>query len=392
MATPVPFPLPTVPPIDPVQQLALGAGAQNIGQASYTRPFQMPALGPGTAIRPPFPPQSPFGPTTTPVNIRPNLNLLQRGGSVGVSNPFAGVPNPAGVGVRPGSFAPTLASQAATKGNILSRLGSGLKPGFGKANIGAGIAAPLLGGFLGEQAGGSESILGRFLQGAGTGAGFGAFLGPKGAAIGGVIAGVGNALFGGGDEKVDFEEQLTTVLDQGGFSNDDSIQLKLMYRILKETKGEDAAKAEIGDIVINDMKMRAQAQLATEDAQSRMLATQALTAQFFQPFTQQLLDSAQQRYSVTEQLANDLPPEYRSIARAQNVASLDNATRVANAYASQAQLIPQMAVLEQQQGIASQLAQQQAAQVTAQLGYGGASAGGGGSLVDVIAQQAMTGP
>lgn len=384
----VPVPTGNLPvpynPVNPAEQLALMAGPQPRIQATYTRPGQMLGLPAG-----PGPGGMPWTPRTAPSLLDTGGNLLQRGGSVGVGGPRF---NPGAI-PQLGNFAPTLASQAANKGNLMSRIGGAIKTGgafgpLGKwGRVGLVAGAPVLGGFLSNQVGGQESILGRLLAGAGTGAGIGSIGGPWGMLGGAVLGGVGNALFGEPDEKVDFAETLDKVLSQGGFSEDDATEIKLMYSILKETKSEEEAKSAIGDIIMNDMQMREQAQLASEDAQSRMLATQALTAQFFQPFTQQLLDSAQQRYAVTESVANSLPAEYRGIARAQNAASLDNATRVANAYASQVQLIPAMSAMQQQQGMADQLAQQQAAQVMASLGIGGQGSGGG-SLVDLIASQA----
>lgn len=278
---------------------------------------------------------------------------------------------------------------AAGSGGFLSRIASrlpmaegvGLK-GFAKGAIGPIIASVALNKAAG-MAGGNESFLGRALKGAGTGT-LGFALGPEvgipSTILGAVLGGVGGKPKDGTPVWLKDE-----VLNRAGFNDQDKAQIQMTYDILKETQGKDKANAAIGQLIMQDITQRQQQKQEDESSQRRMLATQALTAQFFQPFTKQMMDSAQQRYQVSESLAKDLPPEYRSIMRAQNAASLDNANRVATAYASQAQLIPQLATIDYQNGLAQQLAQQQAATVIQGMGIGGGGSQGG-SLSNLAAQ------
>lgn len=265
-------------------------------------------------------------------------------------------------------------------GRISSRLpmaeGVGLK-GFAKGAVGPLIASIAL-NKAGSMAGGDESFLGRALKGAGTGS-IGFALGPEVGIPTTILAAAFNAFKGKPKDGTPIWLD-DDVLNRAGFDDTDKAQIKMTYDILKETQGKDKANAAIGQIIMSDMTNRQQQRQQDESSQRRMLATQALTAQFFQPFTKQMMDSAQQRYAISESVAKDLPPEYRSLMRAQNVAALDNAQRTATAYASQAQLIPQMAGMDYQMNLANQLSQQQAAGVIQQMGLGAGVGGGGGSL------------
>lgn len=254
--------------------------------------------------------------------------------------------------------------------------------------LGLGLGVSVAGNVLGNALGGNESALGRFVKGAGTAGGFTTMFGPEVAIPAAVIGGIANAAFGGKHEGSSSKWLEDDTLDRAGYSEQEKAQIKTMYEVLKSTTDAKTASQQIGQIIIQDLTSKQQAVQQEAVSQQRMLASQALAAQFFQPFTKQLLDSAQQRYSITESVAKDLPPEYRSVARAQNAAALDNATRVANAYQAQAQLLPSMAGMQQQQAIASQLSQQQAAQVMANL-YGGGAGGGATSLTDLASQLAL---
>lgn len=328
-------------------------------------------------------------PSITPVSIRTRLG----GGGTAPFN-LSNIPNPSGLGQQGGVV--SLAQQAegalaeSAPGGIRGLVAPLSKIPFPKSlagRAGVGIGLPIVGNFLGNAAGGDESFLGRLIKGGGTGAGLGAFLGPEAAVAGGVIGGVYNAIFGGKEEGGGGTKWLEDeTLDRAGYSSEDKEQIKLMYSVLKDSQGEEVAKQQIGQIIINDLQTRQANQDFEAQSQKRMLASQALAAQFFQPFTQQLLDSAQQRYAITEKVADELPPTYRAVARAQNAAALDNATKVAQAYQVQAQLLPTLSAVEYQKSLADQLSQQQAATVIANL-YGGGNAGGG-SIADLLAAQA----
>lgn len=332
--------------------------------------FKAPVSGPASAFRGAL--------SEVPVSIR-----------MGASAPLdAGLVAKLGTGAVEGEAA--LASGAkGLLGGIKSKLpfveGGATLGQFAKGAVGPLIASVAL-NKAGGMAGGDESFLGRALKGAGTGA-IGFSFGPEIGIPATVISAGLNAFFGGkkGDKTPVWLEEET--LDRAGFSDVDKSQIRMTYDILKETQGEDAAKTAIGQIIMQDITTRKAQEQEDISSQRRMLATQALASQFFQPFTKQMLDSAQQRYQVSESVAKDLPPEYRSIMRAQNAASLDNANRVATAYAAQAQMIPQMAAVDYQKSIADQLAQQQAATVIQNLYGGGAS--GAGSLTDLASQAAL---
>lgn len=260
--------------------------------------------------------------------------------------------------------------------------GVGLK-GFAKGAVVPLIASVAL-NKAGQMAGGDESFLGRALKGAGTGS-IGFALGPE-IGIPTTIAGAAlNAFFGGKQDDKNPVWLEDDVLNRAGFGDEDKAQIKLTYDILKETQGKEQANLMIGQLIMQDITNRQAQKQQDEASQRRMLATQEIAARYFQPFTKQMLDSAQQRYMVSESVAADLPKEYRSVMRAQNVAALDNARNVASAYATQAQLIPMSATIDYQKSIADQLSQQQAASVIQGL-YGGATAGGGGSLTDLASQ------
>lgn len=292
---------------------------------------------------------------------------------------------------RIGAAAEGLGAEAAGGGGILSRIGSRLPmaEGVGLKGFARGAVGPLIASIAlnkaGSMAGGSESFLGRALKGAGTGS-IGFALGPE-VGIPATILGAAFSALGGKPKNGTPVWLQDEVLNRAGFGDEDKAQIKLTYDILKETQGKDKANDAIGQLIMQDITTRQQQKQEDESSQRRMLATQALTAQFFQPFTKQMMDSAQNRYQISESLAKDLPPEYRSIMRANNVASLDNANRVATAYASQAQLIPQLATIDYQMNLANQLSQQNAAAVIQGMAGGGQS----GSLTDLASQMALQG-
>lgn len=354
--------------------------------------FVAPMVGPNFQVGPQFGPPAPLSGISsvlggfTPPTVGPSS----------ATGPMLGPPAPGpmfGPPVPPGLGAAGPAA-AATPG-ALSRF-SNLMPkgGWGKAGLimGAGVA----GNVLGNAAGGQESGLGRFLSGAGTGAGIGAVVGNAipipgvGAltgAIGGGIIGGGISLLSGGDKEPDFESRLDELLKGTGIPDEQADELKATYELLVEAGGGgDEAKTQALTTIVNSVMQNQAAQEQAKAAQYEMLSRQAMTAEFFRPLTQQLIESAQTRAAIGERVAADLPPAYRAVAQQQNAAALDNATRTANAYAAQAQLLPTLANLEYQKGLADQIAQQQAAQVMQQMGIGGG--GSAGSLADLTAQLA----
>lgn len=376
----------TMPPITPLtptgqlyEQLAIGPGSSplNLGTVSHTpiRPFGLPT-GPVSNIM--------GGGGPGGININPPMS------SAGYPSP----PRPVGVNIRPGGLRGIGGAGLPTFGpavppaqtGILASARNLFKMPVGRAALmktgAAGLGVGIAGNFAGDKLGGDETFIGRLLKGAGPGATVGALGGPWGIAGGALATGLFNAIAGGDKTKPSKWIQDDT-LDRVGYTEEDKKQVQLMYDILVDIHGEEKANEEIGNLVLTDLQNRQMLESQERAEQTRMLSSQALAAQFFQPFTQQMLDSAQQRYQLTESLADQLPEGYRAVARANNVAALDNATRVATAYAAQSQLIPQQAALEMQHGLAQQLAQQQAAQVMAEMLGGGQQTG---SLTDLASQ------
>lgn len=383
-------------------QLALGMGGgqvpatveqlanQLVGGKASSIPGTPPGLGAAPLALPPGPLPSitdmPVNPTGAPgpsgpvPPTMPNLRQLTSGQSGGGLMSSAASAGEVGAGAKlASSLGGAEGIAAGGIGGLLGKLKSTALPAGKLARGGIGLGLPIAGNLLGQAAGGQESVLGRLLSGAGTGAGLGSLSGNLlGTAAGAAVGGVANVLFGGGEEGQSADDRWQSILKQDlNLPNEDLAELSVMYEILKETTGDDdAALAQVGQELLTRMMGRQQ----DREAQAKMLATQALTAQFFQPFTKQLLDSAQQRATIGERLADDLPENYRGIARMQNAASLDNATRTANAYAAQAQLLPAMASMQFQQGLISQAANQQATQGISNTGMAP------GNLADLAAQ------
>jgi hypothetical protein len=252
-------------------------------------------------------------------------------------------------------------AQSLSARQVLPKLGGFKRAGVG---LGVGIGADMLANTIDSDGG----ILNRALKGAGQGAGLGLLsknpLVIAGGAIGGGVLGALGALGGKGESGPDFKK-IGNLLAQAGVPEADRNQLTALYELDKQLLGEEAAKANLTTHVqqIIAQTQSASAQMAAEQqAQSRMLASQALAGQFFQPFAQDMLQSAQQRHQMINNLLPSLPENYRGVAASQSAASLDNATKMATAYAAQAQMIPAMAAFQDQQsqinGIASQMLQQ----------------------------------
>lgn len=234
----------------------------------------------------------------------------------------------------------------------------------GKAGVGIGIGVG--GHMLADALGGDDTAQGKFTEGAANWAPWGLIAGPKGAAVAGLVGGVANVLFG--DDKKDggkLEDRVTAFMSEAGMDPEAQSEMMSFYELEKEALGEEAAKANLmtrlGSFEEQSM-MAEQAAQQNAVAQQNMLAQQALAGQFFAPFAQQMVTSAQQRHQAIQSMLPSLPESYRGIAASQSAAALDNATRMATAYQAQAQMIPAMSGFQQQSeqinSLAAQLLQQ----------------------------------
>lgn len=306
--------------------------------------------------------------------IDPYAEELLRGAGGGAAETLAGQAM-GGAGAAEGA----LGFLGRLKGSYASKLGFlgegsevGLMKGAGGLLKGGaqGLAIGTAGHLLGGAIGGAP---GHVINDAANGAALGMMLGPEGAVIGGGLGAV-YGLLKGHKKGTDFNTTLDKMSGQANLTGADVSEMKLTYSILKQTGLSDKdARAQVGQMALG--KIQTGSQAASD--QSKMLATQALTAQFFQPYTDQLIQSAQMRHQATQSLLPSLPAEYRGVVAAQDAASLDNSTRVANAYAAQAQLLPAFASMQAQQSLA-----QQAAQRTASTALGG---GGAQTLQSLLA-------
>lgn len=302
--------------------------------------------------------------------------------------------NLGGVGNMPGAYpnvnalaaqAANVGSTAAKAGGIAGRLGSAVvrpeatgvmryvRPGLGMRGLlgaagyaGAGLTvSSLLNGLPGET--NAEQAL----QGAATGAGIGAMAGSivpvlgtgTGAVVGGVIGGaagiLGNMF---GDKKEGFSfDKVATLMSESGIDTETQAGLQGLYELEKEALGDEAAKANLlqrADGYIQQQMMAQEQNAISAQQQQQMLATQALAGQFFAPFAEKMVSSAQQRYQAMQQMLPSLPESFRGIAASQAADALDNATRMATAYQAQAQMIPAMTAFQDQQQQVNSLAQQ----------------------------------
>lgn len=320
-----------------------------------------PRLQPLVANRLPVGPQLP-APTalgnSLPGAYNPNVANLAGQVAGGVGNAakvgrFAGaVTNPAATGLAR-YMAPGLGVKA-IGGKLLGYGGAGL------------MASQLVNSLPGE----SNAEQG--LQGAAIGAGIGATAGSifpvvgtgLGALAGGLVGGAAGVLGNmfGGDDKDKFSfDKVANLMTESGVSTDQQTSLQGLYELEKEALGDEAAKANLltraDSILQQQMLAEEQAQISAAE-QQKMLASQALAGQFFAPFAQNMVQSAQQRYEMIQNVLPTLPENFRGVAAAQSAATLDNATRMATAYQAQSQLIPTMAAYESQQSQVNSLAQQ----------------------------------
>lgn len=356
-----------MPRVEPLQALTEMPSVRRVAPLQATR---LPVYGPAM---PPMP-QS-----TGPVSSLGGMSI----------------PRNAPAGVNPASFVDDLAVAATgvgSKAGIAGRVGKAVvnpsatglmkfvKPGIGVM----GAVRPMLGygmmGMAGSQVAGmlpGDSNVEQALQGAAMGAGIGAGVGSivpglgtgLGALVGGGIGGAAGLLeniFGGDDKGGGkLTEKVTNYLTSVGADADQQGSIMSLYELEKDALGDDVAKNNLMSRVAAFEQEQTVARQQEQEgalAQQRMLASQALAGQFFAPFAQQMVQSAQQRHEMMQNILPTLPENFRGIAAAQSAAALDNATRMATAYQAQAQMIPAMASFQQQQdqvnSLASQLLQQ----------------------------------
>lgn len=261
----------------------------------------------------------------------------------------------------------------------MARLGGmgGLAARAGTAGGIAMVANPI----IDQVVPGSNSNWEQGLQGAATGAAIGATIGAPafgvgagvGAAVGGALGGIAGVLLNGGDPspEADTGAVIGDALSQSGLAPDYQSEIMSTYNVLMSLANgneaeEAAARQQVGAMIVQSMQEDRAAKQSTES----MLASQALAGQFFQPFTGQMLDSANLRADITSQMADSLPGPYQAVARQNATNALDTTTRLASAFSAQAQLIPSMRGLE--------IEQQRLAQ--------GGSSGGNAAFNDLLAQ------
>jgi hypothetical protein len=366
------------PPLDPLAVPRVGPTMQfPAGPSAPFRSFSMTeplALNPAPSapIGRPAPPSFSMGPINNSTITRPAL------GTGLASSPIDDI------------AAQTLRARAASlPGNIgkdiLGRVKGTLKGG--KGALGKAAILPVLGSiganFIGDKVGGDA---GGFISGAGQGAAFGSIGGPWGALAGGIVGGGLSLLGSVGNETA--EKVLDKVLVPGAYMDENDVDdLKSLFQVYKETGKNDNEALELVGQTAMQLKTERRAQREQEQLSSqRQIAQQAMFSQFFKPFTQQMIDSANLRYQTMQNLLPNLPEAYRGIVEMQNVTALENATRTANAYALQSQAIPTIEALKEQQAVQRQIAQQiQAQAIAAQIQ--GLSGGGTGSISDLLTQQ-----
>lgn len=261
----------------------------------------------------------------------------------------------------------------------------------GMKRVGLGLGIGVGSDFIADKVDPGGGLINNIISGAGTGAGFGIMSkNPYLAAGATVLGGVAGALgLLGGEEKAAFKpDKVMSAMSDMGVPVEQRALYMSLFDIEKDAVGEDVAKQNLLTRLQDSAVQMEQAQMAEQQGamdQERMLASQAMAAQFFQPFAQQMITSAQQRAQAVEGMLPSLPPEYRGIAQAQAASALDNATRMATAYQAQAQMIPAMAAMESQtqnvNSIAAQL-QQMGVQNAIQGQFG--TGGGGVSLTDLL--------
>lgn len=324
-------------------------------------------------------------------NIPQISSYLGRGGvpglpfdvpGVGAASAFLGAPVARAVNPSFLSKVPGLGSAAESFAGMSPKV-QGLGYGIAGELGGLGIRKLIPGSSKTEQ------VLSGAARGAGVGAGLGLLGGPfaeltspAGAAIGGVLGGLGGAIFGGHKKAAapKPEDQLAQAFLQSGIDQSTQDQLSHYYSVLNTLGGntkESRAQAlnTVGQLILKEMNTPATASAPAAWTPEQNAAVQLQTSQFLAPYLKQTLDTASESARVTlAQLAN-VPEQYRGVMAAGASQQLAATTRLANAYAAQAQLAPQAQAIQnqqqQQQALAAQLQQQAiAAQLSGSVGTG----------------------
>lgn len=231
-----------------------------------------------------------------------------------------------------------------------------------------------------------EHVLSGASQGAGAGAGIGLAadgIGAiPGALIGGVAGGIGGLLFGGKkkDKSADATDQLARAFQAANL--DPSVEAKLShYYSVLNTLGGDTKESRtqalgtVGQLIQQEVLNGMNSTTAQPMTPDQNAAIQLQTSNFLAPYLKQTLDTASEAARVTLSQLNNVPEQYRGVMAAGASQQLAATTRLANAYAAQAQLAPQAQAIQnqqqQQQALAAQLQQQAiAAQLSGTVGTG----------------------
>lgn len=297
-----------------------------------------------------------------------------------------------------------LASQAAGLGSRFA-LAPGLTPMSALGRVGGyGFLGQVGSGVIDKtNIGGQNSNLEQGLQGAATGAGLGAGVGSivpgigtaTGAVVGGIAGGaigvLSNMFGGGGGEDAAREplDVLATAIDTARLPPDQEAaiiqtfdtQLALADSLEGDAKeaAEAAAFEYASQLILQAMQqnqLQAQQQMGPMGGgQPDLLALQQQAQQVFQPLADDIRGSAALYSQAMGGIRDSLPPEMQGIADMSVAREMTSADRLASAYMAQAALTPVAQRLTQyqqdQNAFASQLFQQQQAQMAAQMAQGG---------------------
>lgn len=264
------------------------------------------------------------------------------------------------------------------------------------ATAGVNAALPSTGG-----AGDARQILGDAATGAGIGATVGLLGGPfapltsgTGALIGGIAGGAYGAIdsfFGddGGDSSSDYRKTLVTAAAQLGL---DPAQYSAAWDLLTKS-GADPKQlsVQLSNQLLQDASLQKQQQQAiAQAAQQRQmdqkfaLAIQAQAAEFFAPYTNNIITAGATQAQLLSDLASQLPPAYAGVMKNQAQQALSQAQRLAGAYAAQTALIPGQFMAQAELKRQAELQKYQYQQQVIQSQQGG---GGGGTGYDQLVQQ-----
>lgn len=273
--------------------------------------------------------------------------------------------------------------------------GFGAKAALAGKGLGYGVAGEL--GSMGIQkllpgSSTGEHVLSGAAKGAGIGAGIGAIGLPipvlgeittgGGALLGGAIGALGGLLFGGKKKSAaDQTINLAKLYQTANIDPATASQYDRYYKVLTSLDGSKEgrlkARQTIANLVLQKVA-QGQAPGVHTLTPTEMAAMQAQTAAFLKPYTDQTIQTAQLAANNTLSQLPNVPEQFRGVLSAGAGNQLAAATRLANAYAAQAQLAPQAMALQQQQAAQQSLAQQLLQQsIAAQL------AGGQGGGVDL---------